>query len=288
MDNRALSINIKGKLFSLATPRVMGIINITPDSFHSRSRAEAIDDVVRMATSMRADGANIIDIGGCSTRPGSQPPSADEEMRRLAIGLEGVRRAWPEAVISVDTFRAGIARRCVEDFEADIINDVAGGTLDPEMWPTIATLKVPYILMHMRGTPATMQQLTDYEDVTADVMLDLVRKAAELHALGVADVILDPGFGFAKTTEQNFQLLAELSAFRRTGMPVLAGISRKGMIWKTLGITPAEALPGTTVLNTAALLNGADIIRVHDVKEAAQAVKLVTALRSSTPTLPHQ
>lgn len=258
-------------------PRIMGIINVTPDSFYSAGRMGNADEVKRKVAGMRSDGADIIDIGGCSTRPGCATASAYQESERLKWGLEAVRETWPEAIVSVDTFRASIARMCVEEFGANIINDISGGMLDPAMWETVANLKVPYVLTHTRGTPATMQELTDYADVTADVLLDLVEKCDKLHQLGVADVILDPGFGFAKTVEQNFKLLAELKSFTAARLPVLAGVSRKGMIWKTLGCTPAEALNGTTVLNTMALMNGANILRVHDVKQAAEVVKLFEA-----------
>lgn len=283
MDNSTLSINIGGKLMDFKRPRIMGILNVTPDSFYSSSRATDSREVQRIVTSMKDAGVDIIDIGGCSTRPGSTPADADEEMRRLSMGMEAIRKAWPEAVISVDTFRADVARRCVAHYGADIINDIGGGSLDKNMWATVAELKVPYVLMHTRGTPSTMQTLTDYMDVTADVLLELVKKADTLHQMGVADVILDPGFGFAKTVEQNFQMLGEIKEFVNTGMPVLAGISRKGMIWKTLGITPSEALNGTTVLNTIALLGGANLLRVHDVRAAAEAITLVEAMHTSLP-----
>lgn len=280
---KGLSINIRGKLMDFSQPRIMGIVNTTPDSFYSDSRVATQLEVEQRVMQMKADGVDIIDIGGCSTRPGSPQPTADEEMQRLAYGLNAIRRAWPDAIISVDTYRAQVARWCVEDFEADIINDVSGGTLDKDMWATVAKLKVPYILMHMRGTPSSMQSLTDYNDVTADVILDLAKKIDLLHGLGIADIIVDPGFGFAKTTQQNFQLLGELQAFNILNLPLLVGISRKGMIWKTLGIDPAMALNGTTVLNTIALLNGADILRVHDVKQAAETLKLVQATRLAAP-----
>jgi dihydropteroate synthase len=194
--------------------------------------------------------------------------------------LEVIRRDYPDTIVSIDTFRAEVARRCIEGFHADIINDVAGGTLDPEIWDVVAEHKVPYILMHMRGTPNTMQTLTDYEDVTRDVILDLAQKVDQLHAKGVADIILDPGFGFAKTVEQNFQLMRELEEFKRMELPLLVGISHKTMIWKPLGITPAEALNGTTVLNTIALQKGADILRVHEVRPAVEARELVRMLNA--------
>lgn len=278
MEHPQMTINIRGRLMDFDAPKVMGIVNVTPDSFFSGSRTMAKADIRRRVAQMRADGADILDIGGYSSRPGADEVSAEEEYSRLAVGLECIREEWPGAVVSVDTFRAEVARRCVEDWGVEIINDISGGDLDTEMWPTVAELKTPYILMHMRGTPSTMQKLTDYGDVTADVISDLAFKAAKLRDLGVADVIIDPGFGFAKTTEQNFRMLADIGEFKKMGMPVLVGISRKTMIWKTLGITPEESLAGTVALNAVALREGADIIRVHDVAPAAQSVRLLAQM----------
>lgn len=278
-----LTINIKGHLLDFSRPWVMGIVNITPDSFYEGSRTECLRDVRLRVRAMRDAGAQCVDIGGYSSRPGASDVSADEEYRRLATGLEAVRLEWPEAVVSVDTFRAGVARRCVEEWGADIINDISGGTLDPAMGETVAALRVAYVLMHMRGTPADMQSYTCYDDVVADVIRDLAFKADALRSLGVADVIIDPGFGFAKTVEQNYRLLACLGEFRRLGCPILAGLSRKSMIWRPLGLTPSEALPGTIALDTVALMHGADIIRVHDVAEAVQTVRVLQLLRGSEP-----
>ncbi len=275
---KSYSIRVGGDLMSLDTPKVMGIINVTPDSFYSGSRCGDRAAVRARVREMRSEGADILDIGGYSSRPGAQDVSPEEEYRRLAEGLAAIREEWPEAIVSVDTFRAAVARRCVEDWKVDIINDIGGGTLDPEMFPAVADLGVAYVLMHTRGTPATMRNLTDYEDVTAEVLEDLAFKADRLREAGVADVIIDPGFGFAKTVEQNFRMLAELDVFHEIGAPVLAGVSRKTMIWKTLGITPEESADGTQVLHTVALMNGADILRVHDVKPAVQAVRLISAL----------
>lgn len=276
--NSYRTLNIRGELISLDSPKVMGILNVTPDSFFAGSRAAELDDICRRTLAMKEQGADMVDIGGYSSRPGAEDIPAGEEMRRLALGLEGVRRVWPEAVISVDTFRSQVARFAVEH-GADIINDIGGGDLDPDMFATVAELKVPYILMHMRGTPQTMTTLTDYADVTADVVKDLAFKLATLRQLGVADVIVDPGFGFAKTLEQNFELMRELEAFHSLNAPLLVGVSRKSMVTRTLGVTPAEALNGTTVLNTVALMKGADILRVHDVREAREAVELVSKLK---------
>lgn len=274
------TLNLRGRLMPLSPPVVMGIVNLTPDSFYCDSRTTA-DAVAATVERMLADGAGIIDLGGCSTRPGARAVTEDEEMRRLSVGLSEIRRRFPEAVVSIDTFRASVARRCVEMFEADIINDISGGDLDADMFATVAELHVPYVLTHTRGTPETMQSECSYSDVTAEVLSDLAFKDAALRRLGVCDVIVDPGFGFAKNVRQNFELLAHLDAFKATGRPILAGLSRKSMIFRTLGCTPTEALNGTSVLNTVALLKGADILRVHDVRAAAEAVRLVRQLEDA-------
>ena len=276
-----LFINVGGNLMDFRSPKVMGIVNVTPDSFYGGSRVETAEAVRRRVAEMRRDGADIIDIGGFSSRPGASDVSPEEEYNRLAGGLEAVRIEWPEAIVSVDTFRAEVARRCVEEWNVAIVNDIGGGTLDPDMWNTVAELGVTYVLMHMRGTPATMTGLTDYGDVTAEVLSDLAFKLAELREAGVADVIIDPGFGFAKTVEQNYRLLADLREFRALGAPLLAGLSRKTMIWKTLGVTADEARDGTIALDTVALMNGADILRVHDVRPAAETIKLLEQLPSN-------
>lgn len=281
MDKASLTINVKGRLIDFATPKVMGIVNVTPDSFYAGSRASCREEVAEKVARMRAEGADIIDIGGCSSRPGASVVDADEEYARLATGLEAVREVWADAIVSVDTFRGSVARRCVEEWGVDIINDIGGGTLDADMWQTVAELGVAYVLMHTRGTPETMQGLTDYADVTAEVITDLSKKAYELRGLGVCDIIIDPGFGFAKTAEQNFKLLDELGEFCKMGMPVLAGMSRKRMVWQTLGISPEESLDGTVALDAIALYNGADIVRVHDVAPAAASAKLVAMIRNS-------
>lgn len=272
------TISIKGEIYDFSLPKVMGIVNVTPDSFYVGSRVEGEERIAARIRQMRSEGCDIIDIGGYSTRPGASAVDAEEEYRRLSAGLDIVRRVWPEAVVSVDTFRADVARRCVEDWDVDIINDIGGGTLDKDMWPVIADLGVAYVLMHMRGTPADMQSHCDYEDVSAEVFSDLAFKLDKLNSMGVADVIVDPGFGFAKTVEQNFRLLADLRQFRELGCPVLAGLSRKTMIWKPLGIAPEDALEGTVALDTVALMNGADIVRVHDVAPASQTVRLLSMM----------
>lgn len=278
-----LSINIKGSLHHFHKPWVMGILNVTPDSFFAESRTIETDDIRRRIDDLISQGADIIDIGGYSSRPGAPEVSTDEEYSRLARGLEAIRKYHPDTLISVDTFRADVARRCVSDWEADIINDISGGNLDAEMWPTIAELQVPYILMHMRGTSSSMQSLCDYNDVTADVIRDLAFKIDAMHQLGIADIIVDPGFGFAKDINQNYQLMAELDQFKQLNAPLLVGISRKSMIYRPLDITPQTAINGTTVLNTFALLHGANILRVHDVKEAVEAVKIIDLIKQNTP-----
>ncbi|MBQ2440430.1 MAG: dihydropteroate synthase [Muribaculaceae bacterium] len=278
-----LSINIKGSLHHFHKPWVMGILNVTPDSFFAESRTIETDDIRRRIDDLISQGADIIDIGGYSSRPGAPEVSTDEEYSRLARGLEAIRKYHPDTLISVDTFRADVARRCVSDWEADIINDISGGNLDAEMWPTVAELQVPYILMHMRGTPSSMQSLCDYNDVTADIIRDLAFKIDAMHQLGIADIIVDPGFGFAKDINQNYQLMAELDQFKQLNAPLLVGISRKSMIYRPLDITPQTAINGTTVLNTFALLHGANILRVHDVKEAVEAVKIIDLIKQNTP-----
>ena len=276
-----MTISLKGKLYPFDRPKVMGIINTTPDSFFSGSRTPDTFSIEKKVEQMVKEGVDIFDLGGYSSRPGAEDIDPETEYARLVPALKAVKKIAPETPVSIDTFRASVARRCVEEWGADIINDISGGTLDPEMWATVAELNVPYILMHMRGTPADMQTHTDYKDVVADVLKDLAFKIAELRQLGVADIIVDPGFGFAKTVDQNFRLLNELKVFGELGSPILAGVSRKSMIWRPLGITPEESLNGTTSLNTIALLNGADILRVHDVKEARQCVELVELLQHS-------
>ncbi|PSL30225.1 dihydropteroate synthase [Dyadobacter jiangsuensis] len=267
------TLNIRGALLDLSTPVVMGILNITPDSFYAGSRVAAADEIVERAGRMRSEGAGMIDIGGYSTRPGAREVSAEEEGDRIESAVEPLAKFFPDLIISVDTFRAEVAERGIRK-GAHIVNDVAGGTLDDAMFDVVARLRIPYILMHMRGTPQTMNSLTDYERLLPDILRDLRQKVAVLQSKGVADLIIDPGFGFAKTIAQNFELMRELRQFQLLGYPVLVGISRKTTIYKTLHISPEEALNGTTVLNTLALERGASILRVHDVKPAVEAVKL--------------
>ncbi len=272
------TLNIKGELISLEEPLVMGILNVTPDSFYEGSRKQTETDIRNRIEEILQEGGRIIDLGGYSSRPDAQDVSPEEEMERLCLALRILRDEYPKAMVSVDTFRADIARRCVEEYGVAIINDISGGELDAAMFPTIADLHIPYIIMHMRGTPKTMQQHCDYQNLTADILLYFSKKIEQLHLMGVNDVIIDPGFGFSKTLEQNYELMRHLADFSLFEKPLLVGISRKSMIYKLLGGTPAESLNGTTVLNTYALLNGANILRVHDVKAAVEAVRIFKQL----------
>lgn len=279
---KSYSLNLKGRLVTIDRPWVMGIVNVTPDSFYSGSRVNDEHMLVERVRQMIVDGADVIDVGACSTRPGSEQVDVQGEMARLGWALAIIRREHPDVIISVDTYRAEVAQRCVEDWGADIINDISGGTIDEDMFATVARLHVPYVLMHMRGTPETMSQLTDYDNVAADVLEWMARRIDDLRQLGVADVIADPGFGFAKTLEQNYELLARLDAFHALEAPLLVGVSRKRMIYMPLQCDADTALNGTTVINTIALMHGAHILRVHDVKAAAEAVALTTLLRDNS------
>lgn len=270
------TLNCKGRLLIIDQPIVMGIINTTPDSFYKGSRKRTGDEIIFTAEKMIAEGAAILDIGGQSTRPGSTQLSAEEELQRVIPSIEAIAKRFPNQIISVDTFYARVAKAAVEA-GADIVNDISGASLDTDLLSTVAAMKVPYVLMHMKGHPHTMQQNPVYENIVLDVFDTLNFKIAELTQIGITDIIIDPGFGFGKTTAQNFILLKQLSYFKEMGKPVMAGLSRKATIYKTLEITAEEALNGSTVLHTIALLNGASILRVHDVKEAVEAVRLVKA-----------
>lgn len=272
------TLNCNGRLLSSNRPLVMGIINLTPDSFFEDSRAEGVDAVLRHAEQMLKDGADIIDIGAQSTRPGSTLLSPDEELSRLSAVIDVLTDRFSDAFFSVDTFYSRVAEVCVSA-GACMINDVSGGQMDNAMIPMAGKLKVPYVCMHMRGTPQTMQQFTTYEDIVKDILDFFIGRISECQAAGIHDLILDPGFGFSKTIDQNFELLRRLPELKVPGLPILAGLSRKSTIYKTLNVTAAEALNGTTVLNTIALMNGADILRVHDVREAREAVELVRKLK---------
>ena len=273
------TINIKGDLFPLDRPVVMGILNVTPDSFFAGSRKRTEAEIAARIEEILAQGGDWIDIGGYSSRPDATPVTADEEMRRLELGLEILRHDYPSVPVSVDTFRADVARCCVEKYGVAMINDISAGELDPEMFRTVADLKVPYIMMHMRGTPQTKDSLTDYTNLMDEIMLYFAEKVRQLRLMGVSDLILDPGFGFSKTLEQNYELMAHLREFGIFDLPILVGISRKRMIYQLLGSSPEESLNGTTALHTYALLNGADILRVHDVKEAVEAVRIVQKIK---------
>lgn len=267
------TLNVNGKLIDLSTPKVMGILNITPDSFYSGSRFMEPTAVLKQAEMMLKEGADFMDVGGYSTRPGAELISAEEERDRVIPAIKAIRKEFPESLLSIDTFRSGIAKAALEE-GANLINDIFGGESDPMMFRTAAEYRVPYILMHMRGTPQTMNQLTDYENLIKEVLDYFHQKLDQLKQVGVKDVIVDPGFGFAKTVDQNFELLKNLQQFQVLGKPLLVGLSRKSMIWRTLETTPDLALNGTTVLNTISLLKGASILRVHDVKAARDAITL--------------
>jgi dihydropteroate synthase len=273
-------INIKGALMNLSTPQVMGILNVTPDSFYANSRKQTEEEITERTLQILREGASMIDVGAYSSRPNAEHISPEEEMARLRFGLGILRKVAPEAVVSVDTFRADVAAMCVEEFGVDIINDIAAGEMDAQMFATVARLQVPYIMMHMQGTPQNMQTTPHYDNLMKEVFLYFSQKINQLHELGVNDLILDPGFGFGKTLEHNYELMNSLEEFEIFELPLLVGISRKSMIYKLLGGTPMDALNGTTVLDTISLMKGADILRVHDVKEAVEAVKIVEKMRS--------
>lgn len=279
MKTDCKTLNINGQLTDLSEPLVMGILNITPDSFYSSSRKQTEYEIEERIQTILREGGDIIDIGGYSSRPGAAEVTAPEEMERLATAMQILQKQYPHVPVSVDTFRAEVARRCVEQYGAGIINDISAGEMDSRMFETVASLHVPYIIMHMKGTPSTMQKHTNYSDMMDEIMLYFARKVRELHQLGVADIIIDPGFGFSKTLDQNYILMNKLSEFAIFDLPLLVGISRKSMIYKLLGNTTEESLNGTTALNTVALVNGANILRVHDVKAAHDAVKIVSKLK---------
>lgn len=273
------TLNLRGKLYSLCEPKIMGILNVTPDSFYAESRTSDEEHIAARVQQLMDDGADMIDIGGYSSRSGADDVSPEEEMNRLRRGLRVVRRLYPEVPISVDTFRADVARMCVEEEGADIINDISGGMMDRQMFRTVARLGVPYILMHMQGTPDTMQQAPHYDNLRREVMLYFAERIDRLCQMGVKDIIVDPGFGFGKTLEHNYELFHHLDDFNLFNLPLLVGISRKSMIYKLLGGTPQTSLNGTTVLNTIALMKGAHILRVHDVKEAVEAKRIVMKMK---------
>lgn len=273
------TINANGQLIDLGTPQVMGILNVTPDSFYSGSRKQTETEIAERVEQILAEGGQMIDIGAYSSRPNADDVSTKEEMERLRRGLRILREKAPDAIVSVDTFRADVAKMCVEEFGVQIVNDISGGELDKEMFHTVARLGVPYVLMHMKGTPQTMQEAPHYDDLMKEVLLYFAEKIQQLRDLGQKDIILDPGFGFGKTLEHNYELLSHLEALQIFELPILVGVSRKSMIYKLLGTTAQEALNGTTVLNTICLMKGcANILRVHDVKECVEAVNIYQQL----------
>lgn len=274
------TLNLRGKLYPLDEPKIMGILNVTPDSFFAESRTPDDEHIAQRVKRLKDDGADMIDIGGYSSRPGADDVSEAEEMDRLRRGLRIIRQLYPEVPISVDTFRANVARMCIEEEGADIINDISGGMMDKQMFKTVARLGAPYIMMHMQGTPDTMQLAPHYDNLRREVMLYFAQRIDRLCQMGAKDIIVDPGFGFGKTVEHNYELMEHLEDFHVFHLPILVGISRKSMIYKLLGGTPQTALNGTTVLNTISLLKGAHILRVHDVKEAVEAKRIVSACKN--------
>jgi dihydropteroate synthase len=276
--NRKVTLNLKGRLLDLSSPQVMGIMNLTPDSFYGNSRISSVDAALKRAETCLEEGASFIDIGAYSSRPGADEVSTKEELKRIIPAVAEISKRFPEAILSIDTFRAKVARESIEA-GAHVINDISGGELDEDMFETVATLNVPYILMHMKGDPKTMQKNPVYDNIGLEVVDYFAAKVARLKQLGLHDIILDPGFGFAKTVSHNYQLLNQLGHLDLFGLPVLVGFSRKSMIYKLLGTTPEEALNGTTILNTIALQKGAAILRVHDVRAAAECIKLVEKMQ---------
>ena len=268
------TLNLRGKLYPLDEPQIMGILNVTPDSFFAESRTSDDEQIAARVKQMMDEGADMIDIGGYSSRPGADDVSPQEEMERLRRGLRIVRKLYPDVPISVDTFRADVARMCIEEEGADLINDIAAGMMDRQMFKTVARLGVPYIMMHMQGTPETMQLDPHYNNLRREVMLYFAERIDRLCQMGAKDIIIDPGFGFGKTVEHNYELMNHLEDFSVFNLPILVGISRKSMIYKLIGGTPQTSLNGTTVLNTIALTKGAHILRVHEVKQAVEAKRI--------------
>lgn len=275
------TLNLRGRLLELREPQIMGILNVTPDSFYSDSRTPDEAHITERVRQMMDEGADMIDVGGYSSRPGADDVTPEEEMDRLRRGLRIVRKLYPEVPVSVDTFRADVARMCIEEEGADIINDISGGMMDRQMFRTVARLGVPYILMHMQGTPDTMQVAPHYDNLRREVMLYFAERIDRLCQMGAKDIIVDPGFGFGKTLEHNYELMNHLEDFAVFNLPLLVGISRKSMIYKLTGGTPQSSLNGTTVLNTISLVKGAHILRVHDVKAAAEAKQIYMAMKQN-------
>lgn len=273
------TLNVQGRVIDLSVPRVMGILNVTPDSFFDGSRYQSPKSILNQAEKMLVEGADFIDVGGYSSRPGATDISIDEEMQRVIPAIEVISKQFPQAILSVDTFRSHVAKRAVEA-GALLVNDISAGELDNEMVPTIAAMKVPFLAMHMKGNPQTMKQHAHYQDLLHEVVTYFHEKISRLQTAGIKDVLIDPGFGFAKTIEQNFELLNHLDHLLILGKPLVVGLSRKSMIWRTIDTTAEHALNGTTALHSIALMKGASILRVHDVKEAVEVIKLVGRVNS--------
>ena len=269
------TINVGGKLLDLGEPQVMGILNVTPDSFYGKSRKQSDEEIGARVRAILQEGGSIIDIGAYSSRPGAADVPVETEMSRLRHGLGILRREAPDAIVSVDTFRADVARMCVEEYGVQIVNDISGGELDDRMFDTVARLGVPYILMHIKGNPQNMQDNPQYDDLMCEMLVYFGSKVQRLHEMGVKDIILDPGFGFAKTLDHNYELMNRMEDLKVLGLPLLVGVSRKSMIYRLLGTSPDEALNGTTALHAMSLLKGASILRVHDVREAVETVEIV-------------
>lgn len=281
-SGKSYSINLNGRLMDLSVPKVMGILNVTPDSFFSSSRYMSEEGILFRVEQLIDEGADILDVGACSTRPGIELVSEQEELVRLRLALHLIRKRWPKTPVSVDTFRSKVAEAVVKEYGVDMINDISGGDMDPEMFKTIASLQVPYILMHMQGAnPAVMQNNPQYENLMTDVCQYMANRVNILRTLGVNDIILDPGFGFGKTIENNYELMRRINEFQFFDLPILVGVSRKSMIYKQLETSPENCLNGTSVLHTMALMGGAHILRVHDVKEAVECVKLVQTCKTA-------
>jgi dihydropteroate synthase len=276
-----MTINIKGKLMDFSSPKIMGILNITPDSFYDGGMFDSNKKILKQVEKMLEDGADIIDIGGCSSKPGSKKVIIDDEIKRVIPTIELIKSKFNEAIISVDTYRSEVAKKAVNS-GASIVNDISAGELDPNMFNCVAELGIPYIMMHMQGSPQTMQNKPKYNNVVNDIITNLSKKIFTARELGIIDIVVDPGFGFGKTLEHNYQILNDLSFFKELDCPILVGISRKSMIYKILNNDPKNALNGTTCLNTVALSKGANILRVHDVKEAKEIIKLTNFLVSSS------
>ena len=269
------TINVGGKLLDVGEPQVMGILNVTPDSFYGKSRKQSDEEIATRVRSVLQEGGSMIDIGAYSTRQGAADVPVETEMSRLRHGLGILRREAPDAIVSVDTFRADVARMCVEEYGVQIVNDISGGELDDRMFDTVARLGVPYILMHIKGNPQNMQDNPQYDDLMCEMLVYFGSKVQRLHEMGVKDIILDPGFGFAKTLDHNYELMNRMEDLKVLGLPLLVGVSRKSMIYRLLGTSPDEALNGTTALHAMSLLKGASILRVHDVREAVETVEIV-------------